>query len=495
MPQTQRGISIHAVLGALRTPKSLARRLLLWYFASVGVIVSLACATLYAAMLNEVHWVDDQALTKRFHSIEGIVSAGEEREFALDHEVNRDLEGPRRILVRVIADGIVIAESSGMAQSAPSSLFASAPVDGSAPQTRTVQRPGGIEFRTLVATTTWREGPHARQAVVQIAADTSLDDLVVARYRRILTAVVLIALAAGAIGGLLLTVGLIAPLYRIADRIGAANFDSLRETLPSDGLTTELQQLVRQHNAMRLRLADAYDSLQTYADNAAHELRTPLNKMLLELGVAEVRERSPEQYQEALAKFAGDCRELVQLVDRLLFLARMSNNQERLFLEAVDISEELQRIVEYFEISAAEDEKTLRVGESCSVVGLIDRVCFQRAIGNLLVNAMAHTPLGGEIVLSLTSDGDTANIRVRDNGEGIPANDIDHVFERFYRSSQSRSDGRSGLGLAISLAIVKAHGGSISIESTVGVGTTVSVSLPLPSSTAVSSLSEIERAS
>ncbi|MGE0743311.1 MAG: ATP-binding protein [Hyphomonadaceae bacterium] len=475
-----KGSYLTSIMGALRTPRSLARRLLAWYVASVGVIILLACATLYVAMLSEIHWVDDQTLTKRLHTVQIVLNTAEGREFWLGHEVSEDMDGPRRVLVRVIENGATMIETPGMAEFAPSSMF---PVlaRGAPLRTDTVNGPGQREFRTLVGRTTWTDDGVPRSGIIQIAADTTLDEIVVARYRRILIVVVLVAFAVGALGGLLLTVGLITPLQRIAEKIGAINFDSLRETIPTQGLTSELQQLVRQHNAMRLRLADAYDGLRTYADNAAHELRTPLNKMLLTIGVAEMKERTPQENEEAMAKFAADCRDLVQLVDRLLFLARMSNKQELLTREPVDLAVELERIAEYFEISAAEEGQTLRTGGAATVTAHIDRVFFQRAIGNLIANAIAHTPAGGEIVLDLAVENDAAVIRVRDTGEGIPEKDLAHVFERFYRGSESRSDakGRSGLGLAIALAIIQAHDGFIEIASKEGEGTIVTVRLPL----------------
>jgi two-component system heavy metal sensor histidine kinase CusS len=209
-------------------------------------------------------------------------------------------------------------------------------------------------------------------------------------------------------------------------------------------------------------------------------LRTPLNKMLLELDIALRQSRSPEEYREALANAALACRELRSLVERLLFLARVSSRQTALRAKAFDVGEELAHIVGYFEGSAEEAGIALTLQMQQAITLSADRVLFQRAIVNLVSNALDHTPKGGTITISACLNDGDARIVVRDTGAGIASEDLDRVFDRFYRSDTARGaiGGHVGLGLSITSAIVELHGGRIAIESELGAGTSVILELP-----------------
>lgn len=234
------------------------------------------------------------------------------------------------------------------------------------------------------------------------------------------------------------------------------------------------------HNAMLLELEAANEGLQQYADNVAHELRNPINKMLLASEVALSRTRSTEEYQEALVSIVEESQRLSGIVGSLLFLARARRTRVELERQEVDLASEIGVIRAYFETAAAEAGLRLSTHLVSGVSLNVDRTLFQRAVSNLLANAIAHTPRGGEVAIVLTLYDERVVIEVADNGEGVPAEAQARVFDRFYRVDAARTStsGRIGLGLPIAMSIMELHGGSIVLRSTPGQGTVVALSFP-----------------
>jgi two-component system heavy metal sensor histidine kinase CusS len=457
--------------------------LLLWFGSTLTIVVAGACATLYVALVHEVEWIDDQVLEKRFQTLSVLIQSESERDFWLNHEVSEDLEGPRRIFTRIISsDGELLAETPSMGEAVPVSVF---PPHRRLRTSSTIVGPDGYQFRALVSHAVWRQGATERDVVMQIATDTTLDEVIYFRYARTLLIVVIAALLIGVAVGAVLLARLLSPLNRIAEEIAAVNLDSLDKPIQAEGLTGELQHLTSQFNAMMARLAVSYDGLRHYADNAAHELRTPLNKLRLPLELALMRARTAAEYHDTISQAAQDCRDLSHLVDRLLFLARAANKQATLARQDIALHTELAGVREYFGASAAEAHVDLVLEVTENLVVSVDRTLFQRAINNLLVNALAHTPKGGRVSLTARRNGDFAEVEVRDTGTGISGADLPHVFERFYRGDVARtsSGGRVGLGLAIAKGVIELHGGWIRLDSAPGEGTTATLGLPISAST------------
>jgi two-component system heavy metal sensor histidine kinase CusS len=150
--------------------------------------------------------------------------------------------------------------------------------------------------------------------------------------------------------------------------------------------------------------------------------------------------------------------------------------------ERVDVSELLGEVREYYEASAADGGVSLTTTVADGpVIAELDRTLLQRAVGNLVSNALANTPPGGSVVLGTNADSSTIRIEVSDTGVGIPAEALPRVFDRFFRvdSSRSKVSGGTGLGLAIVKSIALLHGGDVEISSQSGQGTHVSLHMPV----------------
>jgi two-component system heavy metal sensor histidine kinase CusS len=205
-----------------------------------------------------------------------------------------------------------------------------------------------------------------------------------------------------------------------------------------------------------------------------------VNNIRGEIEVALARTRPAQEYREVLESNLEEVVRLAELIGSLLFLARTESPGAHLDRRTVDVRELLETIREYYGGSAEEAGVTLSVSAPPGTRATLDRSLMQRAVGNLVKNALAHTPEGGSVLLSASCARSELEIRVTDSGSGIPAESIPRVFDRFYRvdPARSQSSGGSGLGLSIVQGIVMLHKGKVGVASEVGKGTEVTLSIP-----------------
>jgi two-component system heavy metal sensor histidine kinase CusS len=273
----------------------------------------------------------------------------------------------------------------------------------------------------------------------------------------------------------------IQPIEAVTKAASRIRSTTLHERLTTDGLPTELRVLASTFNEMLERLEESFTRLSQFSADIAHELRTPVNNLRGEVEVALTRPRSVEEYREVFGSCLEEFGRLSQLIESLLFLARAENAQTSMPRESIDVRGELTKVHEFYEAAAAEAGITFSMAAPEQVTACLNRTLFQRAVGNLVANALAHTPSGGTVNLLAAREGDTIRVEVSDSGQGIPPEDLARVFDRFYRVDRSRSStsGGFGLGLAIVKGIALLHGGTAEISSQVGRGTRVVLVFPL----------------
>jgi two-component system heavy metal sensor histidine kinase CusS len=231
---------------------------------------------------------------------------------------------------------------------------------------------------------------------------------------------------------------------------------------------------------MLQRLDASFSRLRQFSDDIAHELRTPINRVLIANEVALGQARTSDEYRDVLASNVDACGRLSQMVQSLLFLARSEGPQSRIEREMIDVAHELSALREFYEPLACEAGLELAVACDGGLMAQLDRSLLRRAIGNLITNSIAHTPRGHSISILGKDEGASVSIDVIDTGQGIGAEHLPHVFDRFYRADPNRStsEGHLGLGLSIVKSIATLHGGSVEIESLIGQGTRVRIRLP-----------------
>ncbi len=298
----------------------------------------------------------------------------------------------------------------------------------------------------------------------------------------ILLVAVPLVLVVASLGGSFLANKALRPvdeITRTAQRIGSGD---LSQRISLEGrLDDEIGRLVSTFNEMIGRLESSFLQIKRFTADASHELKTPLTVLKGEIEVGLKRQRRPEEYRRVLASCLEEVDRMSRIVDDLLTLARADMGALQLQKERVDLGEVAEGV--WRSLGRMAEEKGLRFtfqgdGE-VAVWGDKDRL--RQLLVNLVDNALKYTPPGGEVRLRVERDDTLALLTVQDTGEGIPPEDQERVFERFYRVDKARSRQRGGTGLGLSICkwIAEAHGGKISLESEVGKGSTFVVQLPL----------------
>lgn len=285
-------------------------------------------------------------------------------------------------------------------------------------------------------------------------------------------------LAAGLAGGWWLTARSIRSIDVIsaaASRIAAGDLTQRIDLATTDD---ELSRLGSVLNSTFARLEDAFARQVRFTSDASHELRTPLTVIVSEAQTALARDRAAGEYRASLETCLAAAQQMRQLTASLLELARFDSAEARVAWHPIDLADLTRGSVARVAALAA-PRGVLITCELAHAGAHGDREQLDRVVTNLLANAVQYNRSGGEVLVSTRSENGSAVLTISDTGIGISADDLPHVFERFYRADKSRArgEGRSGLGLAICKAIVNAHGGTIDIESAVGRGTLVTVRL------------------
>ena len=288
-----------------------------------------------------------------------------------------------------------------------------------------------------------------------------------------------LVLALGLAGAWWLTSGAIRPVSEIsttANRIAAGN---LSERIPLGETASELGQLAEVLNETFARLEAAFAQQKQFTADASHEIRTPLAVIISEAQATLNRDRTSEEYREALTVCLDAAQQMRGLADSLLELARFDAGEMKTEMTVVDLASIAERCVQLVRALARENEITIQTRfDSAPVIG--NGAHLTQVVTNLLQNAIHYNHSGGTVTVETQTDKENCILTVADTGIGISQEDLPHIFKRFYRADKARSrqEGRTGLGLAIVKAIVDAHGGNIAVESTLGHGTTFTLRFP-----------------
>ncbi len=443
-------------------PRSLAARLTAWYAGSAFLLILLATGALYVTLSAHLDEEQDELLADKVRILTVLVNKEDLR--GLKQELEWEWEASRhaRIDMRVLdAAGKTLLETPGMAERLPVAAF---PPPGDAP--------------AVVAG--YRVTSHASDGrVLQLGLNRSEDDRLLRDFRRALVAVLLAAPAACALVGYRVARRGLRPIADVSATAARINASTLGERIGAAGMPAELAELAATFDAMLVRLEDAFGRATRFSADIAHELRTPLHVLRGEVEVALSQARTPEEYREVLGSCLEQCARLAKLVDTLLFLSRADNPEAEIVREPLDVGAELSAAVGFYEPIAADTGVALTADAPAGLTAALDRTLFQRALGNLVANALAHTPAGGRVTVRAVQQPGAMSVEVADTGEGIAAEHMPFVFDRFYRADGARTtNGRVGLGLALVKSVAALHGGTVAAESTLGRGTCVRLVFP-----------------
>ncbi len=462
-----------------RPRRSLALRLTLWYaaiFAATSVLAFSAAYALIAVALDDRteeelrQDLDEYAAHWRLDGIAGVT-----KEMAFDTQGDEARKSYFRLSD---GDGRELASTDPRAWP---ELARGSPVPGAGrePLLQTRQRapPAAAPMRTLAGSI----GPGIWLEIARsLEDDQSLKREILHGFVLSLAGVLLLGVPIGwfmarrALHGVM-------EVTRIAQQIADGSFE---RRVPAGTAGDELDQLARTFNAMLDRIQALIIGVRDMADNLAHDLRSPLGRIraCAEMSLAN---GAPNAAAPAWAiDTIEECDRLLEMLNTTLDIAEADSGATRLNLGRIDLAEMVLTACELFQ-SAAEDRRieiSATVPGPCWIEG--DRQRLQRVISNLLDNALKYTPAGGEVRIALREQEQRVLLTIEDTGVGIAASDLPHIFQRFYRCDASRSGPGIGLGLSLALAFVRAHGGDVTVSSTLGQGSRFAVALPRPAQAA-----------
>jgi two-component system, OmpR family, heavy metal sensor histidine kinase CusS len=448
-----------------------------------SLLVFFATASLYLVLLTELEKSTDLFLADKLHVLRTMLRERPNDWDALREEVELESAARRyeQFYIRLLDErNTPLLTTPGMVEQLDLSQFASQ--TQSRPD-RAIPMKGrqGQAFRVTSAAAPVGS-PTTQTDTIQIAIDVSQKEELLARYRLWFWGILLGTFAIFPLVGYQIARHGIGPVEEMAATARRISSTNLRERILTEGYPSELASLAGTFNKMLDRLEESFERISKFSADIAHDLRTPVNNIRGEAEVALARARTVDEYRGVLESSLEEAVRLSDLIADLLFLARTESPLTHLRREPVDLVELLGGVREYYEASAADGGISLTTAVGAEpVIAELDRTLVQRAVGNLVSNAVAHTPPGGSVVLATNAEVATIRIEVTDTGVGIPPEALPKVFDRFFRVDPSRSQasGGTGLGLAIVQGIMLLHGGKVEIASQPGQGTRVTLRMPV----------------
>ena len=455
-------------------PRSIALRLILLFTLAAALLLACGLGIFYSIVVQHALAEDNAVLADKLFALSTDLRENGPEAFAGELKAHPTGEHTPYSIRMLDSEGRIVAETPGMDRLIPAEIFPTARGSGDALRNRHDYRTAAKLF-SLVA---FNEHSNGRAYTFQMAQDRSSDEKVERTFAVLFVAVLLGGALASALIAIIVTRRGLQPLRQMAQSLGRIGPEQLNERIGSEGWPRELQPLAIAFDQMLTRLDDSFTRLSQFSADLAHELRTPIANMLGEAQVALTRDRTAAEYRETIESSVAECERLSRIVDNLLFVARVDAAREPIAGKQFDARAAVEKIAAFYQTVADDHHVTIR----CNGEGQIyaDPDLFERAVGNLLDNALRFTPENGSIQIALCQHDADFEVVVSDNGCGIAAQHLPRVFDRFYRAESSRGSDGAGLGLALVKSIVDLHGGSAVIESKVGRGTTVKLIFPLP---------------
>jgi two-component system heavy metal sensor histidine kinase CusS len=448
--------------------RSIASQLVLLFTLAATLLLSCGLGVFYWMVVRHAFAEDNAVLADKISALSADFNEGGARSFGEELKA-RHVPYWVRLLD---SEEHTLAETSGMDGLLPPYVFPAAQGLGSPIRSPRDYRTEARLF-SLVAV---HEQSGGEAYTIQVAQDRSSDEQLERKFGILFVIVLAASILASALIAITVTKRSLRPLgemTRSLERIGPTH---LNERVAPAGWPRELQPLALAFDEMLKRLDDSFTRLSQFSADLAHELRTPISNMLGEAQVVLTRDRTPAEYHETIESTIGECERLSGIVDNLLFVARADAAREPIAQKRFDARAAAEKIAAFYQMIA--DDRHVAI--SCSGAAQIsaDPALFERAVSNLVDNALRFTPDGGEVKIAIASGNDRTEVSVIDNGCGIAREHLPRVFDRFYRTDSSRSSSGAGLGLALVKSIVNLHGGLARIQSEVNRGTTVTLFFP-----------------
>ena len=453
---------------------SIRTRLTVWYTAVLAIFIVALGIIVYAVLAFNLTAGLDRTLSDTANQV---IGSARVRPF-LDIQVitlpELDVFGSNVYIEVLDREGTIARQSANLQRFARTldQVGLRSVENSRRPVTRNV-RAGSAHLRVLTVPLMVKDQPvgYLQVGTVREQVDAALGLLFV-----VLVVSGLGAIVAAAIVGRLMAGRALGPIDTITQTaLAISRADDLDKRIPQVGPQDEVGRLAKTFNVMLDRLEGLFRAQQRFVADISHELRTPLTTIR---GNVDLMRRMKSMDEESLNAIQAESDRMTRMVGDLLLLVQADAGQtvrrEHVELDTLllEVYRQMRPIAEGIELSIGEEDQV-------SVMGDTDRL--KQLLLNLVDNACKYTPKGGRVILGLRRAEGWAVLTVTDTGIGIPAQDLPHIFERFYRvdKARSRAAGGAGLGLSIVQWIVQAHGGKIGVQSEPNKGTTFTIHLPL----------------
>jgi len=342
-----------------------------------------------------------------------------------------------------------------------------------------IHSPGRRRPFRFISAPLYRDGKLAY--IVQMGTHLRFIRKSLSGFKRNLLAAFPIVLVLGTLGGWIVARKSLSPIGYIASKTQSITTKNLNERLKQRGTHDEMDDLIRTINEMIARLEDSFRRMAEFTADASHELKTPLCALKGEAEVLLSKPRAAEEYQEGLAHFIERFDQLNRMINDLILLSKSDSSQVELIMNPVRLDLLIKDMGDLFQILAEQKNIALNIDSLKNTVVMGDKTRLQQLFTNLIDNAMKYTLDGGAIRITLEKNRDLAIVKISGTGIGIPKDEQEKIFIRFYRIDKSRSKETGGVGLGLSIAewIAHTHHGKIEVLSEQNQGATFTVYLPI----------------
>jgi len=459
--------------------RSLAFRLTLIYAATCAILSIAVFFIFYQLMISNINTRTDNALTEELKECSSLLAS--KGVATLKEEIYRKAQsaGTGKIFLRVLTtDGKEIVSSDlspwrgiGISKTSLQRLAQGGPVF------ETFKLPGGEHSARVIY------GMAGSGMVLQIGRSLKDDEEILEDFRQAFRTAIAVVLTLVALGGWFMARRALTGVREVTRTAMAISDGAMEKRVPLTGRGDEIDRLSQTFNRMLERIQSLIKEMQEVTDNIAHDLKSPVTRIR---GLAEVTlttGRSLAEYRSMAASAVEECDSLVEMINTMLEISEFEAGVATLNISNVDISTLIEEACDLFQPLV--EDKGLLTKTQIPAQSLLpgDKSKLQRVVTNLLDNAIKYTPSGGTVTVSVEEVKKELIISIRDTGIGIAPDDIPRIFDRFYRADKSRSEPGAGLGLSLVLAIVRAHGGDIQVNSSPGAGSLFTVVLPRERST------------
>lgn len=327
--------------------------------------------------------------------------------------------------------------------------------------------------------------PLAFGYTLQVGRSTADREKVLRDFRRIFITTLIPLLCLGFVGGMFLARRALFPIRQLTETIRSVSSGRMDARAPTLKAGDELGELIMLFNSMVEKIEKLIRGMRESLDNVAHDLRTPMTRMR---GIAEVTLRSEADagaYREALSDCLEESDRIIRMLNTLMDIAEAESGAMTLDLREIDVCNVIDQVIALYGHVAEDREVQIETRCPHELFIAADPVRIAQALGNLVDNAIKYTPRGGKVEVSATQKAGRVFMVVQDTGIGMGPEEIPRIWERLYRSDQSRSQKGLGLGLSLVKAIVEAHKGEVGVSSEPSKGSVFTLSLPVDRSSAI----------